>query len=51
MRRRLAHFWNCLWRRTRLERDEELCCSFEMVVARFEADGMTPAQARRADRV
>ena len=53
MFRRLAHIFEYLFRRRRLEDDldEELRTSFEMIVDRFVASGMSPAQARREARI
>jgi putative ABC transport system permease protein len=51
--RRLTHLFEYLFRRRRLEDDldEELRSSFEMIVDRFVARGMTQAEARRAARI
>jgi len=53
MFRRFTHLFEYLFRRRRLEDDldEELRSSFEMIVDRFAADGMSPAEARRAARL
>src|SRR5262245_21848150 len=53
MFRRLACLLESMFRRRRLEDEleEELRSSFEMVVDRFAARGMTPAEARRAARL
>ena len=53
MFRRLTHLCEYFFRRRRLEDDldEELRTSFEMLVDRFTARGMSPAEARRAARL
>ena len=53
MFRRFTHLFDYLFRRRRLEDDldEELRSSFEMIVDRFAARGMPPAEARRAARL
>jgi predicted permease len=53
MFRRLTHLFEYLFRRRRLEDDldEELRSSFDMIVDRFAARGMSPAQARRTARL
>jgi putative ABC transport system permease protein len=53
MFRRLGHLFDYLFRRRRLEDDldEELRSSFDTIVERFAARGMTAAQARRAARL
>jgi predicted permease len=53
MFRRLTHLCEYFFRRRRLEDDldEELRTSFEMVVDRFTARGMSPTEARRAARL
>ncbi|HET7292524.1 MAG TPA: ADOP family duplicated permease [Vicinamibacteria bacterium] len=47
---RLASLWRGLFRRGRMEAelDEELAASFEELVARLTAAGLSPAEARRA---
>src|ERR1700691_1747074 len=53
MFRRLAHLFEYLFRRRRLEDDldEELRSSFDMIVDRFVERGMSPARARHAARL
>ena len=50
---RLRHTFECLFQRRRVEDDldEELQSSFEMVVDRYVASGLSPARARRAARI
>src|ERR1043165_8874721 len=53
MFRRIGHALDFLFRRRRVEDelDEELRSSFEMMVDRFLASGLRPAEARRAARI
>ena len=53
MLRRIAHLFDSLFRRRRLEDDlgEEPRSSFEMIADQFVARGMCPAAARRAARI
>ncbi len=53
MFRRLASQFEWIFRRRRMESelDEELRSSFEMIVDRYVARGMSPAEARRAARI
>ena len=53
MFRRLGHLFDYLFRRRRLEDDldEELRSSFETVVERFAAGGMSADESRRAARL
>lgn len=53
MFRRLAHLFASVFRRRRLEHDldDELRASLDLIAARFTAQGMHPADARRAARL